>query len=172
MHALFGSPPFEPPFAVGHECVAEVIAVAEGVSAARVGERVVVPFQIACGACDLCRRGFTSRCSRGPLSVTTYGFGAGARLHGGVIADVLHVPYADAMLVPLPPGVDPVAAASASDNLPDALRSVSPALLERPNATVLVVVGVACSVGLYAAAIAKALGASKVDYVDTSLERL
>ncbi|MDB4987597.1 MAG: Zn-dependent alcohol dehydrogenase [Myxococcaceae bacterium] len=172
MHSLCGAPPLAPSFAVGHECVADVIAVADDVSVTRVGQRVVVPFQIACGACEPCARGMTSRCARGPLAVTTYGFGVGAHLHGGALSDVLHVPYADAMLVPLPDGVDPVAAASASDNLPDALRSVGPALLERPHATVLVVGGAASSVGLYATAIAKALGASKVDYVDTSRERL
>jgi threonine dehydrogenase-like Zn-dependent dehydrogenase len=172
MHSLCGAPPFAPSFAVGHECVAEVLAVADDVSCARVGQRVVVPFQIACGECGPCTRGWTSRCARGPLSVSTYGFGAGAELFGGTVADVLRVPFANAMLVPLPDGVDPVAAASASDNLPDALRNVGPALLERPHATVLVVGGIASSVGLYSAAIAKALGASKVDYVDTDRERL
>jgi alcohol dehydrogenase len=89
-----------------------------------------------------------------------------------MLSDLLRVPYADAMLVALPAGVDPAAVASASDNLPDGLRSVAAPLAERPGAEVLVVGGAASSIGLYAAACAKALGASRVDYVDTSRDRL
>lgn len=170
--AISGTPPYAAPFPVGHECVAEVLEVGADVKTVCVGQRVVVPFQIACGRCGPCGRDFTSRCTAGPLRVTTYGFGNGARLHGGVLSDVVRVPYADAMLVPLPAGVDPVAVASASDNLPDAFRSVAPPLEEHPGGSVLVVGGAASSVGLYAAATAKALGATQVDYVDTRRERL
>ncbi|MEO8177952.1 MAG: alcohol dehydrogenase catalytic domain-containing protein [Deltaproteobacteria bacterium] len=169
---IVGTPAYAPPFPVGHECVAEVVACAPGVRSVKVGQRVVVPFQVACGACAACQRGLTSRCSATGHSVTTYGFGQAARRFGGMLTDLLRVPYADAMLVPLPEGVDPRAAASASDNLPDAYRSVAPALRARPGATVLVVGGAAASIGLYAAGIAKALGASLVDYWDTSRERL
>jgi threonine dehydrogenase-like Zn-dependent dehydrogenase len=169
---LAGWPAFAPPFPVGHECVAEVISLGSEVRSVQVGQRVVVPFQIACGACGSCNDGFSSLCDTGPLPVTTYGFGPGARMHGGVIADLVHVPYADAMLVKLPEGVDPCAAASASDNLPDAYRSVAPLLRERPGGSVLVVGGLAASVGLYAAAVAKALGASEVHYADDDRARL
>ena len=169
---ITGTPPYAPPFAVGHECVAEVLAVAADVKQVQVGQRVVLPFQIACGHCGHCANGVTSRCSSGPLPITTYGFGPGARIHGGMLTDVVRVPYADAMLVPLPEGVDPVAAASASDNLPDAFRSVAPGLRERPGGSVLVVGGAAQSIGLYAVAIAKALGAGAVDYYDSDRERL
>ncbi len=75
------------------------------------------------------------------------------------------------MLVPVPQHVDSGAIASA-DNLPDGWRTVGPYLQESPGATVLVVGGGAVSIGLYSAAIAHALGASRVDYVDTSSRRL
>jgi threonine dehydrogenase-like Zn-dependent dehydrogenase len=170
--AVAGSPPYAPPIPVGHECVAEVSAVGSAVQRFRVGQRVVVPFQVACGACEPCQRGLSSRCLANPLPVNTFGFGLGARRYGGMLADLVRVPFADAMLVPLPDGVDPAAVASASDNLPDALRSVGPALRERPGGSVLVVGGSARSVGLYAVAFARALGASEVDYVDKNPERL
>ncbi len=51
--AAFGF--FPGPFPVGHETVAEVIAVGEEVSERRVGERVLVPFQVSCGTCAACR---------------------------------------------------------------------------------------------------------------------
>ena len=57
-----------------------------------------------------------------------YGFGIAGGLWGGVIADQLAVPFADAMLVPLPDGIDVVAAASVADNVSDGYRHVAPHL--------------------------------------------
>jgi alcohol dehydrogenase len=91
---------------------------------------------------------------------------------GDAVSDKLRVPYADAMLVAVPAGVDPVAIASASDNMPDGWRTVAPHLQRCPGAPVLVVGGAARSIGLYAAGIAVALGSSRVDYLDSSRARL
>jgi alcohol dehydrogenase len=76
------------------------------------------------------------------------------------------------MLAGVPPGVNPLAIAIASDNLPDAYRAVAPGLEQWPKAPVLVFGGAARSIGLYAAALAVALGSERVDYLDTSRERL
>jgi alcohol dehydrogenase len=76
------------------------------------------------------------------------------------------------MLVSLPDGVDPVAVASASDNIPDAWRTVAPQLARRPGAEVLVVAGGARSIALYAVDAALALGASRVVYLDYDESRL
>ena len=89
-----------------------------------------------------------------------------------MVSDALRVPWADSMLVRVPAGIDPVAVASASDNIPDAYRTVGPYLERTPGAPVLIVGGGARSIGLYAAGIAKALGSSRVDYLDTSKTRL
>jgi alcohol dehydrogenase len=71
------------------------------------------------------------------------------------------------MLVPVPDGLEPSAVASASDNLSDAWRAVGPALADEPGAPVLVVGGAGPgSIGLYAVALAVALGAESVLYVD------
>ena len=51
------------------------------------------------------------------------------------------VPYAEAMLVPLPEGVDPAVLPSAADNIPDGWRTVAPGLAELPGADVLVIIG-------------------------------
>ena len=167
-----GARPFAGPFAYGHECVAEVLAIGDGVARVRVGDRVVVPWAISCGTCDRCRRGLTSCCERHPSRLAAYGFGGRIGGWGGMVSDALRVPYADAMLVPLPPGLSPVDLASASDNLPDAWRTVAPHLRAHPGAPVLVVGGAARSIGLYAAGLAVALGARRVDYVDTEPRRL
>ena len=89
-----------------------------------------------------------------------------------MLSERVRVPNADHLLVKVPDGVDPVSLASASDNIPDGWRAVAPALREQPGAPVLVVGGSARSIGLYAAGIAIALGAERVDYLDHDRERL
>ena len=166
-----GSSPFAPPFPLGHECVGEVLEVGDAVSSLQPRQLVSVPFQISCGECPPCRQGRTSNCA-GVAFMSTYGFGPAVEQWGGFLSDVVCVPYAEHMLVPLPPGVDPAAVASASDNISDAWRSVGPALSERPGASVLVVGGAgAGSIGLYAAALAVALAAESVLYVDADANR-
>jgi alcohol dehydrogenase len=88
---------------------------------------------------------------------------------GGLFSDVVRVPYADAMLVPLPPGLDPVAMASASDNWSLAWRLVAPHLMTKPGGAVLIMNS--GSIGLYACDIAGALGASRRLFVDPDPER-
>ena len=167
---LRGEAPFRGPFAFGHEFVAEVVAVGEAVLTIQVGQRVVVPFQISCGTCDSCQRGFTGNCAT-VEGFASYGLGKGG--WGGALSDLVRVPFADAMLVPVPAGIPPEAIASASDNMPDAWRTVGPYLLEHPSIPVLIVGGAGSgSIGLYAAAIARALGASQVDYADQDAQRL
>jgi alcohol dehydrogenase len=102
-----------------------------------------------------------------------YGFGALGGEWGGMLSDLALVPYAQAMLVALPEGVDPAVVASAADNMPDGWRAVAPALAEVPAADVLVVGGGgARSIPLYAVDAALALGAASVTYVDTDAGRL
>jgi alcohol dehydrogenase len=76
------------------------------------------------------------------------------------------------MLIPLPEGMDPVSAAGIPDNVSDGYRCVATPLAERPGAPVLVVGGLAPSVGLYAVMAALALGAERVVYVDDDAARL
>lgn len=169
---LFKNAPFKGPFPFGHECVGEIVEVGDGVRTVRPGQRVVVPFQISCGACAPCRRGLTSSCT-GVAPRSMYGFGdLGGKQWGGALSDLLRVPFAEAMLVPVPAGLELAALASAADNIPDGWRTVGPHLRDAPRANVLVVGGWAASIGLYAAGCAVALGAGQVDYVDSDAARL
>lgn len=169
-----GRLPMPPGHAVGHEGVAEVVAAGEGVRDVKVGDRVIVPFQISCGTCGACLRGVTGSCASLPL-MAMYGMAPLAGLDGGgFMADLVLVPYADAMLVPLPDAVDPVAIASLSDNIPDGWRAVGPYRAELASldaADRRVLVAGRLSIGLYAAAFASAYGAH-VNYVDTDPQRL
>ncbi|MFF3584867.1 zinc-binding dehydrogenase [Streptomyces mirabilis] len=152
----------DPPFALGHECVARVVETGDAVTTVAPGDLVVVPWSINCGTCDNCRRGLTAHCTAVP-HMAMYGAPIGGSW-GGLFSDLVRVPFADAMLVPLPASLDPVAMASASDNWSLSWRLVAPHLKNRPGARVLVVAR--GSIGLYVCDIARALGASVVLYVD------
>src|SRR5579863_6624832 len=170
---LLGAHPYRAPFAIGHESIAQVVDCGDEVQAVQPGQLVIVPWAISCGGCRNCSDGLTSRCTRaGATLLNAYGFGASMGAWGGAVSDLLRVPYADAMLVPVPSSIDPMKLASASDNMPDAWRAVAPPLAQYPGAAVLVVGGAARSIGLYAAGMAVALGAARVDYVDHHAERL
>jgi alcohol dehydrogenase len=161
-----GSAPFPLPLHLGHECVAEVLTVGESVARVAPGDRVVVPFQISCGECAACRESLTGNCRTVP-PISMYGFGVAGGAWGGAFSEQLAVPYADAMLVPLPAGVDPAAVASAGDTLSDAYRHIAPNLdlvRHHPDGPRIIILGAidqrsqfSGSVPLYAGQIAQAL---------------
>jgi threonine dehydrogenase-like Zn-dependent dehydrogenase len=168
---MSGRAPLPGPYAFGHEFVADVVEVGDAVTRARPGDQVIVPFQVSCGTCDPCRRGLTGSCATAGAGAA-FGMAPIARREwGGALSDLVRVPYADAMLVGLPEGIDPASVASVSDNVPDGWRAVAPELERRPGAPVLVVGG-AGDVALYAVACAVALGSEQVDYVDVDARRL
>ncbi len=162
-YTIKGVLPFPAPFAIGHEIVGEIVEIGSSVEHFAVGQKVAVPCNVNCGSCKTCQRELTARCE------TTQGAGYGVPsafggAYGGGLSDLIIVPFADSMLVSIPDHVDPVSVACLGDNISDGYRAVGPYLEQDPDQSVLVVGGI--SVGLYAAAIAKALGCERVDYMD------
>lgn len=85
---------------LGHEPMGVVVEVGSAVTNLAVGDRIVVPFNISCGHCFMCRRGLQSQCET--TQVTEYGSGASlfgyTKLYGqvpGGQAEYLRVPLAD-----------------------------------------------------------------------------
>ena len=91
---------------LGHENMGVVEAVGAGVDRVKVGDRVSVPFNIACGTCRNCNEGWTSFCQRtnpiDGMDGAAYGY-ANMGPYAGQ-AEYLRVPYADFNLLELPPG--------------------------------------------------------------------
>ena len=158
--------PMKPPFTMGHEMVGEVVEAGEKAGGWEPGDRVIVPFQISCGECSMCRRGLTNACEAVPLGAS-YGLAVREGMDfGGALSDLLRVPWADHMLLPLPDSITPEVAAGIPDNVSDGYRCVAKPLAANPGSPVLVAGGPAQSVGLYAVAAAVALGSERVVYVD------
>ncbi|GAB3632340.1 zinc-dependent alcohol dehydrogenase [Microbacterium shaanxiense] len=85
---------------LGHEPMGTVVEVGSEVAELAVGDRVVIPFNIACGHCFMCRSGLQSQCET--TQVREYGSGAAlfgyTKLYGqipGGQAEYLRVPFAD-----------------------------------------------------------------------------
>jgi threonine dehydrogenase-like Zn-dependent dehydrogenase len=85
---------------LGHEPMGVVVEVGSDVTQLAVDDRVVVPFNISCGHCFMCRRGLQSQCET--TQVREYGSGAAlfgyTKLYGqvpGGQAEYLRVPLAD-----------------------------------------------------------------------------
>jgi threonine dehydrogenase-like Zn-dependent dehydrogenase len=102
---------------LGHEFMGEVVEVGRGVRNLRVGDRVIVPFAIACGSCFYCQRQLFSLCDNSnpnaALVEGMYGFsGAGlfgySHLYGGFAggqAEYARVPFADVGPLKIPEGL-------------------------------------------------------------------
>ncbi len=68
----------DPPFALGHECVARVVETGDAVTTVPPGDLVVVPWSVNCGACGTCRAALTAHCTAVPR-MAMYGAPIGGR---------------------------------------------------------------------------------------------
>ncbi|WP_432489055.1 glutathione-independent formaldehyde dehydrogenase [Kineococcus sp. SYSU DK018] len=109
LHMYEGRTPVEEGKVLGHENMGVVEAVGAGVERIEVGDRVSVPFNIACGTCRNCVHGWTSFCLRvNPtegVDGAAYGYANMGPYDGGQ-AEFLRVPFADFNLLGLPEGTE------------------------------------------------------------------
>ena len=159
---------------LGHEPMGVVEAVGCGVTHVAVGDRVVIPFNIACGHCGFCDSGLQSQCET--TQVREHDKGAAlfgyTKLYGQVAggqAELLRVPQAHYGPIKVPEGPPDDRFVYLSDVLPTAWQAVQYAAIP-PGGTV-VVLGLG-PIGSMACRIATHLGASKVIGVDLVRERL
>ena len=114
---------------LGHEPMGVVRAVGPAVSNLRPGDRVVIPFQIACGHCPMCHHGLQTQCET--TAVRSQGTGAAlfgySKLYGqvpGAQAQYLRVPQAPYTHIKVPDGPPDTRFVYLSDVLPTAWQAV------------------------------------------------
>ncbi|MEU2775896.1 zinc-dependent alcohol dehydrogenase [Streptomyces sp. NPDC007162] len=159
---------------LGHEPMGIVEETGSEVPNLRRGDRVVVPFQIACGHCFMCSAGLMTQCE--VTQVTGEGMGAAlfgyTRLYGavpGAQAEYLRVPQAHYGPIKVPEGPPDDRFVYLSDVLPTAWQAVEYAAVP-PGGTV-AVLGLG-PIGDMSCRIAKARGAERVFGIDLVPERL
>ncbi|WP_121256480.1 zinc-dependent alcohol dehydrogenase [Nocardioides ferulae] len=158
---------------VGHEPMGIVEAVGAEVTSLKIGDRVVVPFNVSCGTCWMCGQGLHSQCE----TTQNREHGTGASLFGysklygqvpGGQAELLRVPFGDTLPIKVPDGPPDERFLFLSDVLPTAWQAVEYAAV--PDDGTLLVLG-AGPIGDMAARIAKHRGL-RVISVDRVPERL
>ncbi|MCE2843563.1 MAG: alcohol dehydrogenase catalytic domain-containing protein, partial [Novosphingobium sp.] len=87
-------------FCVGHEAVGEVVEVGRAVHRLKVGDKVMLPAAVGCGACRSCLAGNVANCANNAGAC----YGLSAKLQGSQ-AEAVRVPAADMNAVPVPEGV-------------------------------------------------------------------
>ncbi len=166
---------------LGHETMGEVVEVGPDNRSLKVGDRVVVPFTIACGECFFCRRGFYSGCERsnpnkskaeklwGHSPAGLFGYSHLLGGYSGGQAEYLRVPFADAGPIKVPTGLSDEQVLFLSDIFPTGYMAAEFCDIQ-PGDTIAVW---GCGpVGQMAIRSAFLLGAERVIAVDTVPERL
>jgi threonine dehydrogenase-like Zn-dependent dehydrogenase len=166
---------------IGHEFMGIVVEKGSAVDNLNIGDRVVVPFTIACGECEYCRRGLTSLCDNtnpnAAAAEELYGFsGAGlfgySHLYGGYAggqAEYARVPFANVGCFKIPDEVSDEQAVFLTDIYPTGYMAAENCSI-KPGDTVAIW---GCGpVAQFAIRSAYLLGAERVIAIDRVTERL
>jgi threonine dehydrogenase-like Zn-dependent dehydrogenase len=160
---------------LGHEFMGEVVEVGPAVKRLGVGDRIVVPFPIACGECEMCRRDLFSSCENSNPNAWMaekvwgghvggiYGYSHLAGGYAGGQAEYVRVPFADVDHLKVPAGVRDEQVLFLGDVLPTGFRCAEACDIQRGD--VIAVWG--CGpVGQFTIASANLLGAERVIAID------
>jgi threonine dehydrogenase-like Zn-dependent dehydrogenase len=166
---------------LGHEFMGEVVEVGPEVKNLNVGDRVVVPFTIACGRCFFCKKGMWSACDNSnPNAMVVeklYGY-AGSGLFGyshmmggyaGGQAEYVRVPFADVGPKKIPENLTDEEVLFLSDIFPTGYQAAENCNIQRGDTVAVWGCG---PVGQFAIKSAYMLGAERVIAIDDTPERL
>jgi threonine dehydrogenase-like Zn-dependent dehydrogenase len=166
---------------LGHENMGEVVEVGAENKSLKVGDRVVVPFTIACGECFFCRNGFHSGCERtnpdhakaaklwGNSPAGLFGYSHLLGGYAGGQAEYLRVPYADVGPIKVPPTLSDEQVLFLSDIFPTGYMAADFCDLKGGETVAIWGCG---PVGQFAIRSAVLLGAGRIIAIDTVPERL
>jgi threonine dehydrogenase-like Zn-dependent dehydrogenase len=158
----------------GHEFIGEIVEIGSGVDKVKIGDRVMVPFNIACGKCAFCRQELYGNCHESNPEATAvggiFGYSHTAGGYDGGQAEYVRVPYANVGPVVIPEWMDPDDAVLLTDVVPTGYQAAEMGGIQ-PGDTV-VVFG-AGPIGIMAAKCSWLFGAGRViiiDHIDYRLE--
>jgi len=166
---------------IGHETMGEVVEVGAENEKLKVGDRVVVPFTIACGECFFCKRGYYSGCERsnpnakkasalwGHSPAGLFGYSHLLGGYPGGQAEYLRVPYADVGPIKVPDGLSDEQVLFLSDIFPTGYMAAEFCNIQ-PGDTI--AIWGAGPVGQFAIRSAFLLGAERVIAIETVPERV
>ena len=184
LHLLDGYiPTMEKGDILGHEFMGEVVEVGSEVKKLRVGDRIVVPFNLACGVCDYCQRGLYSACDNSNpnhrMAEALYGAVSGSGMFGyshmfggyaGGQAQYVRVPFADVGGFKIESDLRDDQVLFLTDIFPTGYQAAENCNIQAGR-DVVAVFG-AGPVGQFAARSAQMLGAAQVISIDRVPERL
>jgi threonine dehydrogenase-like Zn-dependent dehydrogenase len=158
----------------GHEFTGVVEDVGSSVQNLRVGDHVLVPFNIACGSCYFCSKELYGNCHNSNPEATAvggiFGYSHTAGGYDGGQAEYVRVPFADIGPLKIPEDVDEEDALMCTDVLPTGYQAAEMGDIKEGDTVVVFGAG---PVGILAARCAWLLGAGRVivvDHVDYRLE--
>jgi threonine dehydrogenase-like Zn-dependent dehydrogenase len=166
---------------LGHETMGEVVEIGPMVKNVKVGDKIVIPFDIGCGHCSHCEEEEYSACDNSNpnalMPEKLYGYsGSGlfgySHMYGGYAggqAEFIRVPYVDTNSLVIPPGIDDEKVLFLSDIFPTGYMAAENCNIKRGD---VVAVWGAGPVGQMAIKSAFLLGAERVIAIDHYESRL
>lgn len=151
----------------GHEFTGIVTEVGEGVQNLKVGDHVLVPFNIACGSCPFCKQELFGNCHESNPEHTAiggiFGYSHSAGGYDGGQAEYVRVPYADVGPTKIPAGMDLEDAVMLTDVVPTGYQAAEMAGIQKGDTVVVFGAG---PIGVMAARCAWLFGAGRVIVID------
>jgi threonine dehydrogenase-like Zn-dependent dehydrogenase len=158
----------------GHEFTGIVEEIGSGVDNLKVGDHVMVPFNIACGTCPFCQQKLFGNCHESNPQASAvggiYGYSHTAGGYDGGQAEYVRVPYANVGPTIIPDGMDPDDAVLLTDVVPTGYQAAEMGGIQKGDTVVVFGAG---PVGIMAAKCAWLFGAGRViviDHIDYRLD--
>lgn len=151
----------------GHEFIGEVLERGPSVQNLKIGDKVLVPFNVGCGSCVNCKQGLYGNClESNPMSATCGGFFGYSHMGGGYDggqAEYVRVPYSDVGPMIIPEDIDLDDAVLLTDVVPTGYQAAEMGEIKMGDTVVVFGAG---PVGIFAAKSSWLLGAGRVIVID------